>query len=191
MNVLDQLYGILFHPIRTFSHVVDTPSSKLDSRLILALSIVLVVSLFNALSVSVHASQWVLFVLTPMNMAYSVFGWIVTGLIFATGCYAYTKRFDLVTLMILSAYAIFPWILMPVIFMWQWSVPGIIGSVLSFLGTFGLFLWTSFLFLLAVKKAYDLNIPRLIALGTLPFLMGLLGFAWLFNGMLNGLLRLN
>jgi hypothetical protein len=165
------LYDTLFHPVQTFKAINQASP--------LPLKIVLMAAFFNlALSALCAIARCVqtgdlslggLSVQLPLIMALGLSSWIVVGLLMATLSYVFTGVTRFQTFLVLSALSSLPWGLMPPLVLLQKGL-GPLGGVLAGVAYFGLWLWTTTLYTMAVSITYKMSAIQVMLFFALPLL---------------------
>lgn len=177
MRFLDIFYNILFHPAQEFKVVAIGPVPK-DLLLAYSAIIVIVVSAIGVVYTPMASAttEGITFHMLLAGFSGIVF-WVVSGSIFALTSYIFCQRGRPMTLLILTGYATLPWLFLPVTMLFK-DVLGSIGNTIAIMGALGLWLWTTVLYLMALKYTYSLSLERVFLAASLPLLMSFLGVSW-------------
>lgn len=176
--VLDAVYQTLFHPVSQFKRIAIGPVSR-DRLLLLSALVVLSVSAMGITYATGATSFGWLLMRGVMSAVGGIILWLITGSIIATAAYVFGLRGRPVTLLILTGLAMLPWIFLPVFGLFKLSgalVPPL--SAVGILGALSLWIWSGFLFWMAVRYTYNLSLERLFLAIGLPLLMSFLLFLW-------------
>ncbi len=152
-------------------------SQPSKSRLLLiAFGIVVCISALGALFASGSHSFGSLAINLFISVLLGLICWLFTGAVFAMMGYIFGKQGHPITFLVLTAYALLPWMFLPPLMLLKES--GGIGMAVAVLGGFGLWLWNGVLFMAALKFTYSLTVDRLLLAAGIPLLMAFLGFVW-------------
>lgn len=183
LSPLESVYAILFNPWPTFEDAVNNPQTQ-ERHMVTAMVILLCISLITTLTSPAVASWPISMGPFVITLAFRLFAWFFVIFVFTLAGYCFGQRFQLKPLMILSAYALLPWLFVPILKIFP-AVYGNPGQWLAMLGLVTLGIWTTTLFVMALKLTYRLPMEKLIALVALPFLMGGLGLGWVSGVLVN------
>lgn len=173
---LETIYSTLFRPAPLFRGLAMEAPLR-GRTLIYGMIIVLLVSSLGSL-VSPFTLDADALVFQMVFGALAGFGlWLFTGGLFSLVAYVFQGHARPQLLLTLTAYATLPWILLPIVVLFKGQLGGV-GSVLMVAGCFALWVWSSLLFLAALKYTYHLTLDRVILVSGLPLMMGVIGFAW-------------
>lgn len=177
MQFLNIVYNILVSPTQEFRVVSLGPVPK-EKLLIYAVGIVVIISALGAIYSSSGAFTLDGFIIRLMLSAFvGIIFWLFTGAVFSTAAYVFGVNGRPQTLLILTAYATLPWIFLPVVIQFKGFL-GSFGNTISIFGALALWLWTTILFLMAIKYTYSLSLERILLAACLPILMTFLGISW-------------
>ncbi len=177
MQFLNILYNILVSPSQEFRVVSIGPVPK-NALLAYGTAIVLIVSGLGVIySPFVSSTEGLLFKILFAAITGLIF-WLFTALVFSTTAYIFGMRGRPQTFLILTAYAVLPWIFLPVVMLFK-GILGAFGNTIVIFGSLGIWLWSVILFLMALKYTYNLTLERVLLAGTIPILMTFIGISWL------------
>jgi hypothetical protein len=183
MQFLDIIYNVLVSPSQEFRVISKGPVPK-DTLFAYATLIVFLVSGVGALYSPFVNSTDGLVLRVMFSCISGLIFWIFTGSVFSMAAYVFGERGRPQTILILTAYATLPWIFLPIIMLFKGFL-GAIGHSIAIFALLGLWLWSSVLFLIALKATYNLSLERIILVACLPILMTFLGLAWFGGFLLN------
>lgn len=177
MQFLNIAYNILVHPSQEFKVVSVGPVPK-DILLAYGAVIVFLVSGIGVLYSPMIATTSGLFLKFLLSATTGLILWLFTGTVFSTAAYIFGTRGRPQTLLILTAYATLPWVLLPSVMLFKGTL-GAFGQTISILGSLGIWLWTVILFLMALRYTYNLTLERVLLAAGLPIMMTFLGIGWI------------
>ncbi len=175
-------YRSLFHPFQEFRRVAGYPA--ISNRLISYA--ILVVALISSLAPVLGFQGGSLFGLllsVPTSIFLGLLTWLVSGMLIAGLGYAFTGRSRLKTFLVLSAFALLPWLLMAPLA--QLKTAGAVGLALGTLCSAAVCLWNLLLYALAIAETFRLTLGRLLFLMFLPVVIFVTFTAWLILTMLS------
>lgn len=179
MDVLQLTYSMLFHPMQAFGAIASSEVSeqKEDKRLLFSFVMVLVLATMTAL-ISPSLGEWPWSgVQILVGCIISLTSWVFIATTYSVMGWIFGHPFMLQRLLILSAFAMAPWVLLPMLFLIHWNWDGV-GPFICFFGLIALFVWTTALFLMALKYTYNFSMSRLLVMVLLPFLMMGVALGW-------------
>ncbi len=167
MNILDNIYGILFKPNETFSYLSD---KRFFSGSFL---IILLLAVLNALKNSVvfdagNGSTWLLFLI---NTILYIFLWVISGVFVSFTADLLGGSGKITDTMTGFAYSTLPLIFIPPLFMLTISM-GDFGNNLYSLGKVVIFLWVLTLAVLSLKHSHKFHTTQaILSIVSLLFVM--------------------
>jgi hypothetical protein len=187
-SFLDVAYGVLFSPGRLFVSVKTEGTEHRNRLLSHGLLMVVIISLLGAVYSPFTKTLDDILPQGLWGIFSGIVWWLFTAVLFAVASYSLGGTGRLQTTLTLTAFAMWPWVLLPVLMLFQESA-SIWGSFVAVAGQLVLWVWSGLLFLLAIKMTYTLNWPRVLLLMGVPLLMGWLALGW-FTGFVSLMLRL-
>jgi hypothetical protein len=172
---LNIVYNILFHPTQEFRVVAIGPVPK-DLLLVYSILFVLFISgmgiIYSPMVISTDGLAFKILISALTGLLF----WLFSGAVFSITAFVFGRRGRPLTLLILTGYATLPWLFLPV--MMQFKAFGAIGNTIAIFGSLGLWLWSTILYLMAIKYTYELSLERILLAASLPILMAFLGLSW-------------
>lgn len=187
-DFLELLYAALFQPKTLYEAIArDLEASPVSNRLLLfsILSVVVISALSPVLQTinaggEPHGLMWTV----PLFAFNGLLTWAFVGVVIGLSAYAFLGRARIVTLLVLSAMATLPWLLMAPISLLKVGI-GSIGVVFSVIFGFIIWLWTVVLFALAIKVTYQMTVDRVLIVLILPFVMSAILLGWVIGFFVN------
>lgn len=186
VGYLDTFYAVLFHPHHCFDALYDTlehsaekPSTDQSPWFLYAILSVILVSAMGPLLNYASQGGDVSFVAlaVPIQAVSGVVLWLLTALLISLWAYAWTGSARIRAFLVMSAFATLPWMLMGPVVLLKNSL-GLFGVAVGALLSMGVWLWSVFLFALALMKTYALRADQVIIILAMPMLMSLMWLAW-------------
>ena len=182
-NFFESVYSAFFEPFE-FYHSLSASWPKNSIHLLYATLIVSLISglgvfLLEPTSVEMITGWSVLSVL--MTSTFGLLIWLLTAVIFASLAYGFRSHGRLGVLLVLTGYAMLPWVLIAPLAMLRYSISlggGFLGIALFFAGFVALWIWTTILFLGAIQKTYSLSFDRVLLVSTVPLMITALSIVW-------------
>lgn len=174
MNYLDNFYGVLFSPKKTFDEL------KANKTVVQALiNVILISLLFNLLDVGSSLTDIKSIVFFSFKLIGSAIGalisWLIFGVFFESIAYIFSQSGKLKEILTLTGFSITPWFLIGPFKLLHSA--GIFLGVMSVYFQFALWIWVSILLFISVMKVYELTFSRTV----LIFLVPLIGFIMFSN----------
>lgn len=173
-NILENFYGVLFTPEKTFSEIKENPP------LLHGFIIVILVSIISPL-VNFEISN---IVISFLGLIFSMIGaafwgtvsWLFWGSFIEIIASVFKQSGKLKEFLTLSAFALIPWFFAAPLSMLK--IGGIIGAFIGVTLSLVVWLWVTILSILAIMKAYNLSLGKVITLLIVPFFGGFIAFSW-------------
>lgn len=176
---LETLYNSLFHPVATFKSVAE--SETLPSRVyVQALSAVILISaLAPAIQLANQGGNagnlsWAI----PLSAIAGVFAWAFTGLCTGLLAFAFTGKARIGHFLTLTGLATLPWLLLGPISLVKFGL-GPVGAGLAILCAMVIWLWSVYLFGMALIMTYRMTIERMLIVLATPFVTQLFLLGWI------------
>ncbi|MFH0701914.1 MAG: Yip1 family protein [bacterium] len=185
-NFLENFYGILFSPNQTLEKL------KQDNPLWQGVLIVLFVSILSPLlNFNLFDKVGVTVAWLSFNIIQASFAGVLSWLFFASFLDVLARVFKqpgkIKEFLVLSSFTLVPWIFLgPVELL---KTAGILGQVFGIIIGLAIWLWVIILVVMAIAKAYDLKLGKVLILLTFPSLSVFVSFYW-FIGFFSTLARI-
>lgn len=176
---LETLYNSLFHPVATFKTLAE--AETLPSR-VYAQSLSAVI-LISALAPAIQLANqggnagnlsWAI----PLSAIAGVFAWGFTGLCTGLLAFAFTGQARIGHFLTLSGLAALPWLLLGPISLIKFGL-GPVGMGLAIVCALVVWLWSVYLFGMALMMTYRMTMERMMIVLSTPFVALLFLLGWL------------
>lgn len=188
-HYLNVFYNVLFHPIRTYRDIAAEEKAGNNLLLYGLLTIIYISATGPIVSAAGKGAILALLVAEiPLQVVAGVAMWVFMGVVIGVLSYTFTGQSRLKTFLTLSALASLPWIFMgPIALLYQ-NLGGLSGFLAVLAGLL-VWIWSVFLFALAVTMTYRLTAEKTMVILAMPLLMTLIFLAWT-TGFVVNILRL-
>lgn len=175
---LDLFYNGLFHPVSEYRRISEKESPS-NWTLFYGLIFVLLVSALAPVVQTVWKAESLsgLAFFIPYKAVTGLLIWLFMAGIVSTLSYAFTGKARFKTLLALSALSTLPWVLMGPLSLLKIGLGGF-GDFVGIAAGLLLWLWSVFLFALAIGVTYRLSMERVLIVLVMPFLFSMVAFAW-------------
>lgn len=184
-DFLDLFYDGLFHPIGMYRCLAEeaAPGNRI---LFYALMIILLVSaIAPVLSFNLAGGELGRLVSAiPIRTFLGAVLWVMMAGIISLVAYAFTGVSRFRTFLTLSAFSTLPWIIVGPLSLFKTGF-GDVGVFIWVLAGFVVWLWSVFLFALAIGVTYRLTIERVLIVLLMPFALGMVSLSWIFGFAIN------
>lgn len=184
-SYLDSFYGTLFQPLATFK-AIATITEPVNRFLWYGFASVLLISaMAPVVKLVTFGGQTEDLVLTvPISIFFGMSLWCFVGLFVGLWAYAFSGHTRIRTFLTLSGLATLPWLFMAPVSLLRASL-GFYGSLLCLVLSLGIWLWTVFLFAVALTQTYRMSAEKVVIVLAAPFAMFLVFAGWAIGFLLN------
>ena len=173
-DFLDNFYGIIFSPNKTFDTLKENPPIVQGFFIVLAVSII---SMLITADVprSILGIVFYVFWLT-FSAIVGVTSWLFFAAFLDLVAAVFNKGGKFKEFLALSAFSLLPWLFIAPAFLFKtgWIIDQLIGIVAGL----GIWLWATILIVIAISKVYELTVWRVFVMLFIPFLGGFIAFNW-------------
>lgn len=173
----ESMYGTLFSPLETF----DKIKLEQEKPVFEAFAVLVIVSIIGCIYGYEGSSVIGLGFTIVSCVIAAVISWVVFAGILDSLVTLLTQKRSYDTFLVLSAYSLLPWIFMGPASLFKTAGVegfGVIGFLIGIILCLLIWLWTTTLFVIAVSKAYDISLGKVLALVVMPFLGTIIVFIW-------------
>ncbi len=176
---LDTLYNSLFHPVVTFKTLTETENLPGRIHFHALCAVILISALAPAVQLANRGGDAVsLSWAIPLSALAGVFAWAFTGLCTGLLAFAFTGKARIGHFLTLSGLATLPWLLLGPISLVKFGL-GPVGTGLAILCAMAIWLWSVYLFGLALMMTYRMTIERALIVLATPFVTLLFLLGWI------------
>ncbi|WP_303673025.1 Yip1 family protein [Vampirovibrio chlorellavorus] len=176
---LDTLYNSLFHPVATFKTLTETDTLPNRVYFHALCAVVLISALAPAVQLANRGGDAVgLSWAIPLSALTGVFTWAFTGLCTGLLAFAFTGKARIGQFLTLSGLATLPWLLLGPVSLIKFGL-GPVGNALAIVATLAIWLWSVYLFGMALMVTYRMTIERALIVLATPFATQLFLLGWI------------
>lgn len=173
-NIYDNIYDVLFSPIKAFENLLQNPPLRQAFTIVIAVSMIAPLVNFESYSSLLSAFLY------GFKLFGAAFAGIVSWLFFASFVEMLASIFKqggkIKEFLTLSGFALLPWMFITPLELLKSA--GIFAAVLGVMFELIIWLWVTVLIFFATQKTYNLSFGRALILFVIPFFAGFLSFHW-------------
>jgi hypothetical protein len=178
-NALDTLYNTLFHPVLTFKTLTETETLPGRVYFHALCAVILVSALAPAVQLANRGGDAVsLSWAIPLSAIAGVLAWAFTGLCTGLLSFAFTGNARIAQFLTLSGLATLPWLFLGPISLIKFGL-GPVGSGLAIVCAMATWLWSVYLFGMALITTYRMTIERALIVLATPLVALLFLLSWI------------
>lgn len=172
---LDNFYGVLFSPDKTFEKLRENPPLFQGFLIVLFISALAPILDFKGVYGPFELAWFVLSIFGAIF--FGVSSWLSFGFFLELLASIFKQSGKIKEFLTLFAFALIPWIFLAPVELFK--TDGVVGKLLGmFLGIF-IWLWVIVLIIRAMMKAYNLSFGRVLMVIIVPIIGGFLTIYWL------------